>query len=178
MPLSVLKFRPGVTLPRRAYLDANLLLHARDERSPKFRSASNCLAELIDQRVELNVSALFFDELWWGLFKHSYRLLTGLTFTDQEYKHNVEIWRANWPTLRRITDEILGWGGLNVLESAGPANLVRDAAGLIDANPLGPRDAFHLAVALRHDIPSVVTADRDFDAVRLPEGRNLTIVKF
>lgn len=175
---SILRFRPGVDLPGRAYLDTNLLIRARDQLSRKYAAASACLAELIRQDVELNVSALVFDELWWGLFKLSYRLLTGRELTAQEYQHHAEIWKTNWPVIRRISDEILGWGRVNVLESAGPVGLVRDAAALIDANPLAPRDAFHLAITLQHGIPSVVTADRAFDNVQLPEGRNLTIVKF
>jgi predicted nucleic acid-binding protein len=48
----------------------------------------------------------------------------------------------------------------------------------MDANPLAPRDAFHLAVVLQHEIPSLVTADRDFRDLRLPEDRGLTIVTF
>ena len=177
MPVSVLRFRPGIVLPPRVYLDTNFLLHSRDPLSRKYRSASLCLRELLQQRVELNVSALVFDELWWGLFKLSYRLLTGQELTGQEYKHNVEVWQWNWPRLRRITDEILEWGGINVLESSS-VELVRDASGLIDANPLAPRDAFHLTFVMRYGIPALVTADSDFDAVQLPEERHLTIVKF
>lgn len=157
--------------------DTNLLLDARDELSRKYQPASLCLRELLQQHVGLNVSALVFDELWWGLFKLSYRLLTGQELTGREYKHNLEVWQKNWPTLRRITDEILEWGGINVLESSS-MDLVRAAGGLMDANALAPRDAFHLAFVIRYDIPALVTADRDSDAVRLPGGRNLTIVKF
>lgn len=178
MPVSLVRFRQGVVLPTRVYLDTNLILHSRDIESRKYRAASLCLGELIDQQVELNVSTLVFDELWWGLFKQSYRSLMSLELTAQEYKQNSEIWEWNWPTIRRITDEILDWRGLNILESASSAELVHSARDLIDANPLAPRDAFHLAVVLRHGIPAFVTADSDFDAVRLPEGRSLTIVKF
>ena len=133
---------------------------------------------MILQGVELNVSSLVFDELWWGLFKSSYRLLTGLELTGGEYKHNVEIWRANWPIVRRITDEILGWGRLNVLETAPAVEIVRQAMDLVDRNPLAPRDAFHLAIVLHHRIPGLVTADRDFDRVDLPGGTRLTIIRF
>lgn len=179
MTVSTLPFRRGVQLPARAYLDTNLFIHSRDAASPKYRSASVCLEELIAQGVELNVSALVFDELWWGLFRLSYRQLTGFALTGQEYKHNVDIWQTNWPTIRRITDEMLAWERLNVLESASPADLVRDARDLIETNPLAPRDAFHLAVVLRHGIPAFVTSDTDFDRVQqLPDGRHLTIVKF
>lgn len=165
-------------MPPRAYLDANLFLHARDPLSSRYRSASLCLRELIQQGVELNVSPLVFDELWWGLFKLSYRLLTGQALIAQDYKHHVSIWRTNWPTVRRITDEILNWQRLTILESTPPQGVVNDAKHLIDANPLAPRDAFHLATLMRHGIPALVTADSDFDAVRLPDSRSLTVIKF
>lgn len=80
--------------------------------------------------------------------------------------------------MREITDEILAWGRLRVLEPTSADELVRVAEGLIDANPLAPRDAFHLAFVLSHGIPALVTGDADFDAVQLPEGRNLTVVRF
>lgn len=178
MPVSILRFREGVVLPTRVYLDTNFLFHSRDHESPKYQAASRCLSELIRQQVELNISALVVDELWWGRFKLSYRLLTGKELTGHKYKHNIEVWQWNWPSVRRFTDEILGWERLNILESASSVELVLSARDLIDANPLAPRDAFHLAVVLRHGIPAFVTADPDFDAVRLPEGRSLTIVKF
>jgi len=164
-------------LPPGAYLDTNLLLHVRDETSSKYQSARACLAELLAQRAELHVSALVFDELWWGLFRLSYRLLTGRPLTGDEYKANIELWKANWLTVRRITAEVLALPGLNVLESASSAALVRDAMALIDANPLAPRDAFHLAITLRHQVPAFVTADSDFDHLRLPGGQDLTIVR-
>jgi predicted nucleic acid-binding protein len=69
------------------------------------------------------------------------------------------------------------WGGLNVLDATPAEAIIRDAADLIDTNPLAPRDAFHLAVLLRHRVPALVTADSDFDAVQLPQGRDLTVVK-
>ena len=178
VPVSILRFRPGLVVPDRVYLDTNVLLHARDQGSSRYRTASLCLRELIQQRVELSISALVVDELWWALFKLSYRLLTGQELTSQEYKHHVEIWRNNWPTVRRITDEILAWKGLTILDSTSATDLVREAAALIDMNPLGPRDAFHLALVLRHSIPGIVTADRDFDHVQqIPAGKHVTIVK-
>ena len=88
MPVSVLRFRPGLVLPPRVYLDTNFLLDARDELSPKYQPASLCLRELLQQRAELNVSALVFDELWWGLFKLSYRLLTGQELTGRMRSSN------------------------------------------------------------------------------------------
>ncbi len=174
---SIVRFRAGLTLPARAYLDVNFLLHARDQSSPRYRTASACLRDRIVQDIELNVSALVFDELWWALFKSSYRLLTGFELTGAEYKHNLDIWRANWPIVRRIADEILGWRRLIVLETGPAVEIVRHAMDLIDRSPLAPRDAFHLALTLRHQIPTFITADSDFDRIDLPRGSELTIVR-
>jgi hypothetical protein len=42
--------RPGPQT--RAYLDVNLVLHARDQASPRYRTASACLRDLILRGVE------------------------------------------------------------------------------------------------------------------------------
>lgn len=177
MAPSILRFRSGVTLPRQVYLDVNFLVDARDPLSSRYRSARECLRELILNGVEMTVSTLVFDELWWADFKRSYRLLTGNEMTAREYKANIEISKWNWPTIRRMTEEMLAWDGLNVVDVAPALEVTRDAMALIDRNPLAPRDAFHLALVLRHRIPGLVTSDSDFDRVELPDGTNLTIIK-
>ena len=178
MPTTVVHFRAGVDLPDHAYLDTNFLFHSLDQASPKYRSASLCFRELVQRQIELSVSALVFDELWWGLFRVSHRLLTGRELTGREYKDDPEIWRWAWPRVREITEEILNWPRLRILESASSRELVRGARDLMNVNPLAPRDAFHLAAVLSHGIPALVTADSDFDSVQLPGGQQLTIVKF
>lgn len=176
MPPSVLRFNPGIALPPRAYLDTNLIVNARDRLSSKYRAASTCLAEMLRQGVELNVSALVFDELWWFYFRESYRLATGRTLTAKDYKLDPTIWQGSWPRIKQITGEIRAWGRFN--EVPAPTKIVVEAAALMDMNPLAPRDAFHLAIALHHSIPSLVTGDSDFDNVQVPPGKSITIVKF
>jgi predicted nucleic acid-binding protein len=161
-----------------AYLDTNLLLFARDQLSPKYRSASTCLAELIRGGAELYVSQLVFDEMWWQLFRASFRLAWNRELTGNDYKRDTSIWRDNWPRIRQITNEILEWQGIRTLASTSSVDLVKDAAALLDENALSPRDAFHLALVLRHSIASLVTADPDFDRVTLPRGKSLTIIRF
>jgi predicted nucleic acid-binding protein len=133
---------------------------------------------LIRQKVELNVSALVFDELWWLLFRKCHEQAVGQSLTNEAYKQNPNVWRNCWPRIRQITHDIRGWGRINELPYMSPGDLVTGAVGLMDNNHLSPRDAFHLAVTLHHGIPSFVTNDRDFDNVQLPAGVNLTIIKF
>jgi predicted nucleic acid-binding protein len=97
-----------MALPRRAYLDTNLFVHARNGESPRYHPARRCLQQLIFQEVKLNVSALVFDELWWARFRLSYRQLTGLRLTSDDYKNHIEVWRHHWPAVRQINAEILG----------------------------------------------------------------------
>ncbi len=103
MPISVLRFRPGLLIPPSAYLDTNLLLFARDQLSPKYRSASTCLAELIRGGAELYVSQLVFDEMWWQLFRASFRLAWNRELTGNDYKRDTSIWRDNWTRIRQIS---------------------------------------------------------------------------
>ena len=178
MPPTAVRFRPGLVVPRSVYLDTNLFLHARDRDSVKYQAASHCLTELIRQDAELYTSTLVFDELWWALLRTSYRIATGRTLTASIYKRDPEIWRQSWPRIRQITAEIIAWPRLHILDLRSGPTIVENAASLIDMSPLAPRDAFHLAIALSHDILSLVTADPDYDLVALPRDARLTVIRF
>ena len=175
MPPTILPFATGVVLPPRAYLDTNFIVHARDNASRKYNAASNCLAELLRQGVQLNVSALMFDELWWAYLKKSFQLMTGTELTPARYKAQPGIVQTHWPAVQAVMGVIRGWGGLNELPT--PVGMVALAEALMQTNSLLPRDAFHLALALHHGIESLVTADSDFDNVQIPVGTALTLVK-
>jgi len=132
---------------------------------------------LAAQGAGVCVSPLVIDELWWALFRVFYRQRWGRNFEGDEYKRDPGIWRDHWPAVHRISDEILTWDRLTVLDEAPGATIATFAVNLIDKNPLGPRDAFHLAIALHHGIPAFVIADSDFDAVQLPPGRKLAVIR-
>jgi len=175
VPLTILKFAAGVTLPRRAYLDTNLIIDTRDAAARKYIPASTCFAELIRQGVQLNVSGLVFDELWWTYLRMSFRLATGTDLTPAVYKATPGIVQAHWPAVRAVMIAIRAWNGFNELPA--PVGIVAQAEALMETNTLLPRDAFHLALVLHHGIESFVTADGDFDKLQLPAGTNLTLVK-
>lgn len=177
MALTQIRFTQTTQFPERVYLDANVLAHARDEHSRKHQSAKSCLIELAAQGCGLCVSPLVIDELWWALFRVSYRQTWGRQLTAEEYKKDAEIWRDHWPAVRRISEQILTWERLVVLDHAVASEVVRLATELVNVNHLGPRDAFHLAIALNNAIPAFVTADSDFNRVELPPDLNLVLVK-
>lgn len=177
MPLVVTQFAPrvAVSFPPRAYLDTNFIVTARDAAAFKYQAASACLGELIVQNVQLNLSALVFDELWWAYLRKSFNLLTGSDLTPQKYKASPAIIRPHWQPVQVVMGIIRGWGGFNELPT--PPGVVDLAEALMDTNNLLPRDAFHLALVLHHGIESFVTLDSDFDNVQLPAGANLTLIK-
>src|SRR6266571_8392630 len=172
-----MRFTQSTQFPDRVYLDANVLANARDVLSRKHLLASSCLTKLAAQRCRLCISPLVIDELWWALFRVSYRQTWGRELTADEYKKDAEIWRDHWPAIRRISGEILSWERVVVLEHAVAADIVRLATELISLNHLGPRDAFHLSVALNNAVPAFVTGDSDFDGVELPPDLNLILVR-
>lgn len=175
MPLTILKFAAGAQLRPSAYLDTNFIIYARDAASSKYVSASACLAELLRQRVQLAVSALMFDELWWVYLRKSFQLLTGNDLNAATYKANPKIVRDHWPAVDTVMRAIQGWGGFTELPT--PTGVVALAEQLMQTNTLLPRDAFHLAITLHHGIESFVTADSDFDNLTLPAAINLTLIK-
>lgn len=129
MPLTILKFAAGVILPPRAYLDTNLIIDARNSAARKYIAASTCLAELLRQGVQLNISALVFDELWWAYLRISFRLLTGMELTQAMYKANPRIVRDHWPTVRAVMVAIRAWNGVNELPT--PVGIVAQAEALM-----------------------------------------------
>ncbi|MBI2206784.1 MAG: type II toxin-antitoxin system VapC family toxin [Candidatus Rokubacteria bacterium] len=178
MPAPVIRFTSGTAFPSSVYLDTNLLLYARDVLSTKYRIASTCLAALIRQRSELNLSALVIDEFWWGLLRASHRALSGRELTAQEYKRDKSIWRETWPRIDEITTELLRWARVRLVTAASASDLTAEARTLMRTNPLAPRDAFHLAMALQNNLRAFVTADADFEGLELPAGREIAIIKF
>lgn len=157
-----------------AYLDASFIIETRDNRGRKYGAASRCFADLVQQNVELKIAALAFDEVWCVYMRNSYRLRTGLSLSAAAYKADRGIWRDDWPAARVVTTAILAWDRLQHLES--PADLAMQAFALMNTNPLAPRDAMHLALALHHRIPALVTVDGDFAGIDLPAGQAITIV--
>jgi len=176
MPLRTVAYSSDLHLPARVYLDTNVLLYARDRDSARYRQASSCLGELIRQGCQLHVSQLTFDELWWTLFRQSYRLETGEELTARTFRENRSVWQHSWPRIRSISEELLQWGRLSILEVSSTV-LVRETIRIIDTNPLAPRDAFHLAIAVTNHVPGFVTADRDYEEVILPDADDLVVVR-
>ena len=144
MALTILRFATGVALPARAYLDTNFIIAARDTAARKYDVASNCLAELLRQGVQLYVSGLVFDELWWAYLRISFRLVTGTELTPAVYKATPRIVQAHWPSVRAVMVAIRAWNGFNELPA--PVGIVAQAEALMETNSLLPRDAFHLAL--------------------------------
>ena len=150
-------------------------MHSRDIASWKHTAARVCLGELTTQHIDVCVSSLMIDELWWSLLKLSHRQMTGVELSPRLYKSDRSIWAYSWPRIREITREIFAWQRLTVVNPGpGPAT-IETAAGILDLNPLAPRDAMHLAIALQHGVGAFVTADRDFRRLRMP-ATQLTII--
>lgn len=176
MAINRLRFNPRIQFPQRVYLDTNVLAHARDSESKQNRRAGTCLAELAAQGTELCVSPLVIDELWWALFRVSYRQAWGADLKADAYKRDPGIWRDHWSAVRRVSDEILAWDRLIVLDEAPSVPIAMVAADVMDRNHLSPRDAFHLAIVLHDEVPAFVTADSDFDGLELPPGRIMALI--
>jgi hypothetical protein len=67
LALTTVPFRPGLRFPSPVYLDTNLVMHSRDIASWKHTAARVCLGELTTQLIDVCVSSLMIDELWWSL---------------------------------------------------------------------------------------------------------------
>ena len=155
-------------LPSKVYLDANFLFHCRIA-SGKFYKVANALlsAFMIKRGCTLNVSTLALDEVW----KKTPDVVAGRRVINN--KHD---WATNMPHFRSNLKSFIDFinrhknsGKLNVIGV--PANVTDDAHDIMVNTPIMPRDAFHVATALHHGIPDIVSRDKDLTNV----NRNITV---
>ena len=67
MPIHVVKYTSGITVNSPVYLDSNFLISCLITTRSKCIAAKLLLSELLDQLVEIYISTLVIDEVWWGL---------------------------------------------------------------------------------------------------------------
>jgi predicted nucleic acid-binding protein len=167
-------------VPRRIFLDANLIINYRFEKSHLHPHAT-ALPERLLRAAEAGGAALYItplviDEVWWKL---------------TELLHNDEFGDRAWGKLKparrktaceRYSTELEGTGELLALtqsvrvEPVIPEDIPVALRHMTHAESphLDPRDAFHLAVMKRLDIEAIVTNDPDFanapGVVAIPYG--------
>lgn len=178
MPINVVNFQQGLHFVNSVYLDSNVLGFARDRKSQKYHAARIIIGELLAQRINIFVSDLVIDEVWWTLLGSWYKADTQGKLTKEKIRNDPTILPKYYRRLKLNTTKILGLPNLIILPFR---NLPRDR--IIEAlnfftshNNLMPRDSFHLALAELYNIDGFITSDSDFNNLNIPF--NLILYKY
>ena len=178
MPITVMNYGVGISFVNSVYLDANLLVSARDRKSQRYKSAASLLADLFSQKVNLFITNLVIDEYIWAILRAYYRIDNGKDLRPRTIKdHPQIITKYHWRIAAGIK-KIMNFQRLTLASNLIPSReIIEKAISLMRSQLLMPRDAFHLAFIIKLNIDGIVTSDGDFDSINI-RGKNLTIYKF
>jgi len=176
MALVVKPFVKGRIFPSPAYLDANFIISTLDVTQSRPVHAHEAFAELLSQEVEILLSSLVMDEVWWGLLCDLNEQAGRGRPTSKKIRGDPEgmigqhitalerAWNAiqQWPRVKWVPDIWI------------PSNeQVETAFQLMSEYNLGPRDSFHLYLAIEASAGCFVTEDEDFDRL---DGADIEMV--
>jgi len=180
LPISKVTFQKGIgiTFVGSVYLDSNVLSYARDRKSQKYQEASTIIGELLAQQVNIFISDLVIDEVWWTLLRAWYKADTRNKLRADKIKKDPTILPRYYVGLIDNTNKIFNLPHLNILPfSSLPKDRIIRALDLITSyNNLMPRDSFHLALVNLYNVEGFVTSDNDFDNLSIPF--NLMLYKY
>lgn len=178
MAVTIVDYMSGMTFVNSVYLDANLLVFARDRKSAKYNSAALLLGDLFSSRVNLFITNLVIDEYVWALLNVYYKRDNGKKLDQHIIKANPQVLLQYHWRISSGVKKILKFRRLTVASHLVPSKeIVLKAINLMRTQLLSPRDAFHLAFIMKLDIDGIVTSDGDFDNLNL-RRKNLTIYKY
>lgn len=179
MAIQVFTYTKGISLCSPVYLDANFLIACRIKNHLKYQSARDLLLDLFALGIEIFISSLTIDEVWWGLLGEWYYADTGRTLSGRLLKQQPAILSQYALRLSVVTNQYMAWDNTTILPNSmiDSRDTVKQALSYLTRHHLSPRDAFHLALAKLSQAKGFVTSDTDFDALYI-RGMHLTIYKY
>jgi predicted nucleic acid-binding protein len=178
MPIQVIdistNYQKNVTFVSPVYVDANFPISFFYSQHSKYSIVRDIWWELSSQNVEIHISTLTMDEFWHGLE----RVLKNAQGTASLLKNPAILTKIR-ADIQNATASILQLANVKSLpdSSVNPINTINLALDLYTQENLGPRDSFHLALAILSNASGFVTSDSHFDNINLPTT-NLTIYKY
>lgn len=178
MPIDIVSYSEDTHYVNSVYVDSNLIINCRNRKADKYNEAVMLLGSLICQHINLYISNLVIDEVWWILLKAWYRQRTGENLYQNILKKNPSIVKDYSSLLEKVTTKILRFPNIYIIENIqNGKDFIRDVLSIFTAEQFGPRDSFHLGLVIAHNIQGFVTCDGDFDNLNLP-NYNLTVYKY
>ena len=132
----------------KCYLDANVLVHLKNQNSVEHDPALSKLIQLNKERAELYISPLIIDE-----FIHAMLFL----------KRNKKL--AETFDIRRDLQELLDLPRLSLINPPADKKSQLQIPDFMEKYKIGPRDSYHLLTMLSNSIDTFATFDTDFRRV-------------
>jgi len=178
VPVNLVNFDQSTHYVNTVYADANFVWFIRDRLASKYTTAATILGNLIVQRIQIFISCLVIDELWYSLIRGWYRRFEGKRLSTQDIKTDPSILSRYSYHIGRNTLKVLKIPNLEILpRQQSPRGIIDQAMNIYASENLMPRDSFHLAYVMAHGIKGFITSDPDFDNLQLPTY-DLTIYKY
>ncbi len=132
----------------KCYLDANVLVHLKNQNSVEHDTALAKLIQLNKERAELYISPLIIDE-----FIHAMLFL----------KQNKKL--AETFDIRRDLQDLLDLPRLSIINPPTNKNSQLQVLDFMEKYKIGPRDSYHLLTILSNSVDTFATFDTDFKRV-------------
>jgi predicted nucleic acid-binding protein len=129
---------PDLVLPESLYLDSNVLIAFFDKNHQSHLNASQLLLETKASNVNIYISSLVLDEVWYVLMRSWQRQELDINFNSKNKAH-LQLYGT---CLERITNDILKLlqAQLLPLETQKSSDIVKFALKLLVEEHLAPRD--------------------------------------
>jgi len=174
MSVHEIQFTPGIVLPESLYLDSNVLIAFFDKNHQSHLNASQLLLEAKATNINIYISSLVLDEVWYVLMRNWQRQELDINLNSKNKAH-IQLYGT---CLERITNDILNLlqAQLLPLETQKSSDIVEFALKILVEEHLAPRDSYHLAYLITAGIQGFATIDSDFMPIKNP-SINLSIIK-
>lgn len=134
----------------KCYLDSNILVYLKDEKSIGFIKSHKIITKLVSQNIHLFVSPLCLDE-----FLHEFGKALRKKTPEKEFFTN----------LTDALTSVLKLPQLAVVNPPADPEIQTRVVSLMKQFLLRPRDAYHLLTMQTNDIDGFATFDNDFTKV-------------
>jgi len=179
--ISAYHFRQVQNIPKDVYLDTNFVFSfvVKPSKSKKddyqlHRNAERLIKRLVAKKININISLLVLNEIWFILAGYFYDLANGKGAWESEANKG-SICKKFSSKLKIATEKLFKIPRLKLIPTKNHEKIAKDALNNIKNYSLLPADALHISIAQSEKIPCIITNDKHFRQIHDP---NLIIITF
>jgi len=168
---NIYHFKQVQNIPKDVYLDTNFVIHftLKPSKSKKkdyllHRNAERLIKRLTAKRINIYISLLVLDEMWFNLTGYFYDLDNGVGSWRNEKNKGV-ICKQFSSKLESATKDLFDIPRLKLIPTKDPKTIADNALDNIKNYSLASADALHVSIAQSVDVSCIITNDKDFKQV-------------